>query len=398
MPVTRRSVLVGSAGGAAALAADLARPALAASEPIRIGFLPALTGPTSETGIGIARGTDQAVKDINAAGGVNGRKIELITRDTQSNPSKAVNAASDLIQRQHVVAIWGPCNSGEALATVGLVARLGIPQVHPDFVDSLTNVKKYPFCYRVSPDNQQIAIAVKQYMLDVLKVKKIALIGDTSGYGVSTVNAYGPVLKAAGLDVVYQGTTDPNAPDLKPELLRMRSAGAQAISPWSVNPGFLSRIINTRGEMGWLVPLVGQQSLGSGHTKSLVQNSSYYDKVFNQYFKNCTFDSAGKLSPRTEAYVKHLLANKITISDNLLWLIAVGRDAVYLVADAVKHAGSSAKEISGYWETLKAWPGVSGDFTFTPEDHNGFPQDEAVLCVADSFKDGAFKLAPGYST
>ncbi|MGH7040825.1 MAG: ABC transporter substrate-binding protein, partial [Acetobacteraceae bacterium] len=69
MPVTRRHVLAASAAGAAAWAGGLARPAIAASEPIRIGFLPALTGPSSSTGIANTRGTNLAVDEINAAGG-----------------------------------------------------------------------------------------------------------------------------------------------------------------------------------------------------------------------------------------------------------------------------------------------------------------------------------------
>src|ERR1700734_661341 len=108
MSVTRRHILAGSAAGAAALASGLARPAIAASDPIRIGFLPALTGPSSSTGVAINRGTLLAIDEINAAGGVNGRKIELISRDTQSDPTKAVNAVAELIGRQKVSVMWGP--------------------------------------------------------------------------------------------------------------------------------------------------------------------------------------------------------------------------------------------------------------------------------------------------
>ena len=71
MPITRRDILAGSA----ALATGLSRSAIAASDPIRIGFLPALTGPSSSTGIAMNRGTQLAVNEINNAGGVNGRKI-----------------------------------------------------------------------------------------------------------------------------------------------------------------------------------------------------------------------------------------------------------------------------------------------------------------------------------
>src|SRR6266849_3631432 len=102
MSITRRQVLSGSAVGAVSLASGLAAPAIAANEPIKIGYLPALTGPSSSTGIGINRGTVLAVDEINAAGGIDGRKIELVVRDTQSDPTKAVNAVAELTHRQKV--------------------------------------------------------------------------------------------------------------------------------------------------------------------------------------------------------------------------------------------------------------------------------------------------------
>src|ERR1700684_1659598 len=156
MPVTRRKVLLGSSIGAAGAATGLARPAIAASEPIRIGFLPALTGPSSSTGVAINRGTILAIDEINAAGGVNGRQIELITRDTQSDPTKAVNAVAELIGRQQVHGVLGPLNSGEALPATPLIARGGTPQVDSCWVDTLTDVKKYPLAFRNAPTNHQV--------------------------------------------------------------------------------------------------------------------------------------------------------------------------------------------------------------------------------------------------
>ena len=394
MPLTRRQAL--ASAGAAAIASGLARPAIAANEPIRIGYLPALTGPSSSTGIGINRGIQLAVQEINAAGGINGRQIELITRDTQSEPTKAVNGAAELTHGEKVSVVFGPVNSGESLAVVPLLARGRTPQVHPCWVDTLTDTKKYPMCFRNAPTNQQIGAAANRYVVDVLKRKKVAVISDTSGYGTATVNAYVPMLKAKGAEVVYQGNVDAANPDLRPELLRMQSAGAEAIMPWSVNAGFLSRIINTRGQMGWDVPIVGQTTLGSGQTKALLEKPEYWAKVYPNNFRPVCYAPGGKVPERTTAFLDRLKSAKIDMGDTLLWWIALGYDSPRMIAEAMKNVGPEPDQIVDYLNKLKGFPGVYGDITFTPEQHDGYPDDEVVMVEANSLKDGAFNLAPGY--
>ena len=129
-------------------------------------------------------------------------------------------------------------------------------------------------------------------MVDVLKLKKVAVVSDTTGYGTASANTYVPMLKAKGAEVVYTNHVDAANPDLKPELLRMQSAGAQVIMPWSVNAGFLSRICNTRGAMGWDVPIVGQTTLGSGQTKALLEKPEYWNKVYSNNFRRSATPTA----------------------------------------------------------------------------------------------------------
>ncbi len=395
--ITRRQALAGAGASAAALAAGVCRPAIAQSEPIRIGYLPALTGPSSSTGIGINRGTELAVKEINAAGGIKGRQLELIVRDTQSDPTKAVNASTELTRRHKVHVMWGPLNSGEALAATPLIARDGVPQMHPCWVDALTDVKKYPLCFRNAPTNQQIGGAANHYVFNVLKLKKVAVVSDTTGYGTASLTAYVPMLKAMGAEVVYEGTIEASNPDVKPEMLRMQSGGAQAIMPWSVNAGFLSRLINTRSEMNWDVPIVGQTTLGSGQTQALLKKPEYWEKVYPNNFRNCCYNEAGALPPRTREFVERIRKANIEMSDTLLWWIALGYDAPRLIAEAIKEAGTEPQAIAAYWNKVNNWPGVYATITFTPEQHNGFHDNEVVMCRANSLKDGAFTLAPGYA-
>jgi branched-chain amino acid transport system substrate-binding protein len=395
MAITRRQAL--ASAGAAVLAGGIAKPAIAAKEPIQVGYLPALTGPSSSTGIGINRGIQLAVQEINAAGGIDGRQLELITRDTQSDPTKAVNGAAELTRGQKVSVVFGPVNSGESLAVVPLLARTNTPQVHPCWVDTLTDPKKYPMCFRNAPTNQQIGAAANRYVVEVLKRKKVAVISDTTGYGTASVVAYVPMLKAMGADVVYQGNVDAANPDLKPELLRMQSAGAEAIMPWSVNAGFLSRIINTRGQMGWDVPIVGQTTLGSGQTRDLLEKPEYWAKVYPNNFKPVCYAPGGKLSDRTKAFLDRLKSAKVDVSDTLLWWVAVGYDTPRMIAEAMKAAGTEPEQFVGYLNKLKEFPGVYGDISFSPDLHNGYPDNEIVMVEANSLKDGAFNLAPGYS-
>jgi branched-chain amino acid transport system substrate-binding protein len=393
MSLTRRQALASAAG---ALASTVASPAIAAKEPIRMGYLPALTGPSSSTGIGINRGTELAVKEINAAGGIDGRQIELLVRDTQSEPTKAVNGAAELTHSEKVSVVFGPLNSGESLAVVPLLAKANMPQVHPCWVDSLTDPKKYPMCFRNAPTNQQIGAAANRYVVEVLKKKKVAIISDTTGYGTSSVAAYVPMLKSIGAEVVYQGNVDAANPDLTPEILRMRNAGAEAIMPWSVNAGFLSRIINTRGQMNWDVPIVGQTTLGSGQTSALLEKPEYWAKVYPNNFRPVCFNADGKLSDRTNGFLDRLKKANVEFSDTLLWWIGVGYDSPYMIAQAMKNVGTEAEKVVGYLNQIGKFAGIYGDISFTPEQHNGYPDEQVVMVEANSLKNGAFKLAPGY--
>src|SRR5258707_1986867 len=122
MAISRRDVLLGSAGAIGAATFSFPRPAIAQSEPIKIGCLAAMTGPSSAPTLGFNRGVNFAVEAINAAGGVKGRKIEIVMRDTQGDPTKPVNATQEMISQVHDHAIARPLNSGEPLPTMPVIA------------------------------------------------------------------------------------------------------------------------------------------------------------------------------------------------------------------------------------------------------------------------------------
>jgi branched-chain amino acid transport system substrate-binding protein len=97
MSISRRQLLIGASGAAGVTALGFPAPSVAQSGPIKIGWLAAMTGPSSAPAIGFNRGVLLAAEIINTAGGIKGRKIEIITRDTQGDPTKAVNATQEMI-------------------------------------------------------------------------------------------------------------------------------------------------------------------------------------------------------------------------------------------------------------------------------------------------------------
>jgi branched-chain amino acid transport system substrate-binding protein len=188
MQITRRNLAL-SAPLAAAAGALTSRARAADASPIIIGYTAALTGPSSAPGVGQNRGVTYIVEAMNAAGGVNGRRIEMVTRDTQGDPTKAVNAVQEMMANNKVHAIFGPNNSGEALATTAVITRRGIPNIHCCGITSLIDPKKFPNAFRISPNNDQTNDPPRIYCQKILKINKVAVVGDNTGYGTSAVRA-----------------------------------------------------------------------------------------------------------------------------------------------------------------------------------------------------------------
>jgi len=395
MSMTRRGMLYGSLGAVAAGVTH--RPASAAADPIRFGWLVALTGANSAFGIGVNRGVVYAASQINAAGGVNGRMIEVVTRDTQGDAAKAVNAAVEMTSSIKVHAVFGPTNSGETLATTPIFTRFKTPSIVINLVNTLIDPVKIPNAFRMAPNNTQWDDANRHYILDILKVKKVAVIGDNTGYGTTAVADSVAGFKKAGAEVVYDATIDANAQDASPYLLRARSAGAQAIACWSSSTGLNARLMNARGQIGWDVALSGHPSMGSGDVLRLLEKPAYWEKVYVIGCRSCTYDASGKLPARTQAFIDEV-KGKIQLNDTSLYWVLIGVDGVRLVADAVRKSGSSDPDaIIGAWNHLTNWPGLYGDYSFTPEEHNGYPTEEVVMSLANSVRDGSLMLAPGYT-
>ena len=366
------------------------------ADPVRIGWLSSLTGPLSSAAVAENQGVQFAVEEINAAGGINGRKIELVTYDTQSDPTKAVNFAQRLAFVDKVHFVIGPVNSGESLATVPIVAKAGIPNLIIGTIDELVDGKKYPRAFRAINTNRQWIAAANGYALKTLKRSKVAIIGDTSGYGTSSVKTATELLEKAGVKPVFSTLVDPNKTDLTDELAKAKAAGADVLMPWSAGTGLLARLLNTRGDMGWKVPVVGHPALMAPAIRKLLNKPEYWADAYGAGYVSTTAAADGKLPAATKALIDRMRprlgGGEVEF---MFWWVALGYDTVHIVEHAVKTAGGTdPAAIQKVLETTTELRGVYASYSWTAEDRNGFPDVGIVMNLADSFKDGTYKSAP----
>ena len=381
------------AGLALACASGLAL----AQNTIKVGWLSSLTGPLSSAAIAENQGVQLAVDEINAAGGIGGRKIELLTRDTSGDPTKAVNLAQQLAFSEKVHFIIGPVNSGEGLATTPIIARAGVPNLIIGAVDELIDPVKYPRAFRVINTNKQWISTGNDYALKVLKKSKVAVIGDTTGYGTSSAKTAQELLEAAGVKPVYTVLLDPNKTDLTDELAKARAAGADVVMPWSAATGLLGRLLNARGDMGWNVPIVGHPAVMAPQIRKLLNKPEYWEQTYASGYASTTYGSDGKLPPATQQLVDKVrpkLASGGEI-DILFWWVAMGYDTVKIIEHAIKSAnGTDPAAIQKVLESTGEFRGVYATYSWSATQRNGFPDSNMAVNVANTFKDGSFKLAP----
>ena len=381
--------------GVAAL--PFATVAQTSAPPIKIGWLVALTGPNSSPGIGFDRGMKYAVEEINQGGGIKGRKLEMVTRDTQGDPTKAVNAALELMNKEKVDFMVGPTNSGEGLATTPLIARNKTPSMVYGVVDTLIDPAKYPFTFRILPSNKQWTDAAHNYILKNLNARKVALIGDATGYGTATVNLSEQELKRLGATISYKALIEANQSDVTADMQKAKNSGAEVVLVWSDSAALNARLINARAEANWTAPIVGHPALGSGAIKPLLTKTENWNAVYNIGYKQTSFDKAGKLPDETSKFLAAVTSRNVRVDDTTLWWIAAGYDAVQLIRRGYEAAGSSKPEdVKRGLESLRAFGGAYGRYTYTAANHNGYDVNDIVMNRADSFKNGAYTLAPGY--
>ena len=206
--------------------------AAAQAPPIRIGFASAMSGPAAITGEGVRWGATLAVEEINAKGGIMGRKIEAFFADNKAQPGEAVSAVRKLADVDQVDVIIGQTHSGACLGAMPVVKEIGVPMVieacsHPQ-IRALSGKGGNEWTFRVALDDEIMAYTFARYMART-GVKSSSILAMNNDFGRGAANAYDAAFKKAGIQLLSTEFFDPGQPDYRPVLTRLKRANPETI-------------------------------------------------------------------------------------------------------------------------------------------------------------------------
>jgi branched-chain amino acid transport system substrate-binding protein len=337
-----------------ALAALGASVSLGAGEPIRIGEYASLTGKEASWGQSSHQGIAMAVEEINAAGGVLGRPLELITEDNQTTPGQSATAAKKLISRDRVVALLGEVSSGRSLEAAPIAQAHRVPMIAPASTNpKVTQVGDYVFrvCFIDSFQGSVMA----RFAAGELKARRVAVISSVSNaYSVGLSRIFRERFTAAGGVIVAEQKYAEGDKDFRAQLTAIRAAGCDAVFV----PGYYTEaalIVRQARELGLAVPFLGGDGWVSDellHIGGAAMDGCYYSTHF----------SPENTSPGVRRFVEHYRARWSGETPDAF--AALGYDSVGVLADAVRRAGSTdGPALRDALARTRAFVGATGETT-----------------------------------
>src|SRR5215831_3159909 len=331
MPILFRSVLM-----AAAL---LAGAPAQAQDTVKLGLVAAMSGQSAKSGEAIVRGLSLAIDEINAKGGVLGRKLELVVRDDESNPAKGALAARELVQREKVAALFGGLDTPVSIAIVPFANQSKVPfmGVWAAGTPITRNGAAENYAFRVSAVDDLVDVALVDYAMKKYAVKKPGMILINNPWGESNEKGLKVALAAKSLPFAGIEKFETNDVDVVPQLTRLKEAGADALF-LVANVAPSSQVVKSLDRMGWNVPIVSHWGPAGGRFTELAGASAA--KVhFIQ-----TFSFSGNTSPKSVAVLAALKKKYPEIKSLADVTPAVGianaYDAMHLTALAIDKAQS----------------------------------------------------------
>jgi branched-chain amino acid transport system substrate-binding protein len=363
----------------AALALALGATA-AYAQNIKIGLVTALSGQSARAGEAITRGLAIAIDEINAQGGVLGRKLELVRRDDEATPAKGVIAARELLFKENVAVLFGGLDTPVSLAIVPIVNQEKRIFVGPWAAGTpiTKNGAKENYVFRVSAVDEIVDRAMLQYAQKTFKAKNCGMILVNNPWGESNEKGLMAALTAQGLKPAGIEKFEQNDVDVVPQLTRLKAAGADCLFLVG-NVGPSAQVVKSLDRMGWMPPIVSHWGPAGGRFTELAGPSAP-----NVHFVQ-TYSFFGKQTPVGEKVLKALMAKYPDIKGPGDVTPAVGvanaYDAMMLTAAAIRNAGSTdgPKLRQGFYKIAR-YEGLIKTYArpFTPENHDAVNENDYV--------------------
>jgi len=369
----------GLAGVAVAAAFLTALPAVAANE-IKIGLVTALSGQSARAGEAITRGISIAIDELNAAGGVLGRKFVLVSRDDEATPAKGVTAARELVFNEKVAVLFGGLDTPVSMAIVPIMNQAKVPFMGPWAAGTaITRNGANPnYVFRVSAVDELVDKAMLQYAQKTFNTKKPGLILVNNPWGESNEKGLRAAMDAKGVKPAGIEKFEGNDVDVVPQLTRLKQGGADALFLVG-NVGPSSQVVKSLDRMGWKVPIVSHWGPAGGRFTELAGPSAK-DVHFVQ-----TYSFFGTQTPVGAKVMKMLMAKYPDVKGPGDVTPAVGvanaYDAMHLVALAIKNAGSTEgdKVREGFLK-IASYDGLIKKYSkpYTADNHDAISENDYV--------------------
>lgn len=331
----RKSWLAGAVAALMGMAPAMAQQG-AQQGPIVIGVSTPKTGPAATASEWEMWGVDLAVEEINAAGGVLGRKIELMVLDNKCNPSEAVNVANKLVEAK-VVAIEGSHCSSAHLASMKIIADAKIPMItgiasNPQISD-LAGPGRNEYAFRISASDSSMMEALGIYLAKAKVFKTAAIVGEDSDFGRGGADAFKKVAEKSGVQVVSTDFHPQNAPDFTSILTRIQQRRPDAIATFQLG-GDSINFLRQAMQLGVRIPYTGRVELG-GRNAPIIEAGGM-EKSISAWQYSALVDS-----PQNKAFAAKIKAKHNSEPYLQSW---AGYDCIRVLAQAIKEAGSTDGE------------------------------------------------------
>ena len=360
-----------------AMAMAVAGIGIVSAADIRIGFTPPVTGASAAEGALQLKAIKLALKQINAAGGVNGKTIDLVVVDNQLTNPGALAALQKAVEQEKVLALVGSVKSTQVLAMSDAIKNYGIPTMIGGTNFMLTR-QGNPWLFRVRPDDSIAAAAMVKYIKENTKFTKVGILHDTDAFGTGGADLVEKGCNEVGLTVVKREKYTTKEKDYTAQLLSIKNAGAQVMVLYGTNPEDAAVIQRQYRQLGLPFKYVGSPSSQMKDCLNLSKEAAegliaIADFVPGQSEVNRKY---------SEDYKKEYNEDYDTTS---AWTY----DALNILINAIRKAGEDRTKIREAILATQGYKGVLGTFSFTP---NGDGLSEVSVVQIEKGKPKLIKI------